>query len=238
MSKKAKKQKQRPSGSRTRAKKQHARARGKRTHSVQTPLKKTGDLYHIHSQSGLNSLLNSGRPTLVDFWAPWCAPCLRMGPVFEKVAARYGNRINFAKLNTEALPKLGSRFGVRSIPTIIAFSGRNEAKREIGVMNERRMRRFAESILPEEGEEVVEEDATEEEEPESTVENISKEDQPVTTLVDGKNGESHDPGTGQDPAMTPADIEKSEASIDIDSHGSKGFVQRIKRIFGRGKKTV
>ena len=154
MSKKKGKRKQAPPRNQ---KRKSSKGRGGHAASAQGSAKKTGNIYHIRSQAGLNSLLASGRPTLVDFWAPWCQPCLRMGPIFERIAARYGDQINFAKVDTEALPKVGGRYGVKSIPTIIAFSGRKEASRSVGLLNEQRMKHLAESLLPDDEEEEDEE---------------------------------------------------------------------------------
>ena len=159
MSKKSEKRKKKQEASRNRRRRQASRRKQTSKHkqrpktSSPGSVTKIGDLYHVRSQSGLNSLLVSGKPTLVDFWAPWCQPCLRMAPTFERMAASYGDRINFAKIDTQSSPQLGNRYGVRSIPTLIAFSGRKEAKREVGLMTEQKMRRLVESFLPEEEEE-------------------------------------------------------------------------------------
>jgi len=174
LSKKSKKKGKRQEASRNRRRKQASRrkqtSKHKRRPNTSSPgtVTKAGDLYQVHSQSELNSLLVSGKPTLVDFWAPWCQPCLRMAPTFEKMAASYGDRINFAKIDTQSSPQLGQRYGVRSIPTLIAFSERKETKREVGLMPEQKMRRLVESMLPEEEEETEEEEirAGQEEEPE------------------------------------------------------------------------
>lgn len=149
MSKKVKKRNKKRKSSKARSHRSHANRQQRRSTAMKLPDKSDG-LYHIHSQSELNALLRSGRPTLVDFWAPWCMPCRRMGPIFAKIADRYGDRINFAKVDVQGLPQVGSRFGVRSIPTIIAFKGERVAQTEIGLMNEGKMRRFAEQFLPKE----------------------------------------------------------------------------------------
>ena len=59
--------------------------------------------------------------TVVDFWAPWCAPCRMVAPVIEALAEEYEGRVKFAKVNVDEVPGVASRYGVRSIPTIGIF---------------------------------------------------------------------------------------------------------------------
>ena len=58
---------------------------------------------------------------LVDFWATWCPPCRKQGPIVEQVAARVQGKAKVAKLDVDAAPKIAQRFGIRSIPTLIVF---------------------------------------------------------------------------------------------------------------------
>lgn len=74
-------------------------------------------------------------PVLVDFWAPWCAPCKMMAPIFEQVAGEVEPRVRFLKLNTEDYPDAAAPLGIRSIPTLILFKQGREAARVSGAMD-------------------------------------------------------------------------------------------------------
>lgn len=81
-------------------------------------------------------------PVVVDFWAEWCGPCKMMAPVFARVAEEMKTRARFAKVDTEAEPRLSQRYGIRSIPTLILFQGGVEQDRLSGALDAPSLRRW------------------------------------------------------------------------------------------------
>ena len=73
---------------------------------------------------------------LVDFWAPWCSPCLMQGPIVEKVAAAMAGQVKVGKCNVDKAPNTSERFGIRNIPTLIILKDNQEVERFIGVRQE------------------------------------------------------------------------------------------------------
>jgi thioredoxin len=72
-------------------------------------------------------------PVVVDLWAAWCGPCRIIAPVIDELAATMAGRVRFAKLNIDENPATATRFGVRSIPTLLVFRGGQEIDRIVGV---------------------------------------------------------------------------------------------------------
>ena len=68
-------------------------------------------------------VLQSDKPAIIDFWAEWCAPCRQIAPVIKQLAAEYGDQVKIVKMDIEANPGTPAKYGVRAIPTILAFQG-------------------------------------------------------------------------------------------------------------------
>jgi thioredoxin 2 len=82
-------------------------------------------------------------PVLVDFWAPWCGPCLSMAPAYAEAASRLEPKVRVIKVNTEEAPRLSAQLGIRSIPTLAVFRNGKEVARTAGAMSAEQLVRFA-----------------------------------------------------------------------------------------------
>ena len=87
-------------------------------------------------------VLKSDKPVLVDFWAPWCAPCRMLAPTVEAVAEKYADAARVVKLNVDENPSVSQRYGIKGIPTLILFKGGKEEERVVGATSKEAISRM------------------------------------------------------------------------------------------------
>ena len=97
---------------------------------------------HIHKNNFEQEVMQSDRPVLLDFWAPWCAPCRMIMPSIEAIAKERPD-IKVGKINIDEQPELASRYGVMTIPTLLVIKNGDIANQAVGA----RSKRAIESLL-------------------------------------------------------------------------------------------
>jgi thioredoxin 2 len=102
-----------------------------------------GEPIALTSKTFDKTIERNDAPVIVDFWAPWCGPCRAMAPVFDRAAKELEPRARFAKVNVDEEPAIAARFGIRGIPTLIAFEKGKVAKQHAGLVDIGFLRRLA-----------------------------------------------------------------------------------------------
>lgn len=81
------------------------------------------EVVEVTDQTFDEEILQSEKPAIIDFWAEWCAPCRAISPIIKALAEEYGDRVKVAKMDIDSNPSTPGRYGVRAVPTVLAFKG-------------------------------------------------------------------------------------------------------------------
>jgi thioredoxin len=90
-------------------------------------------------------VMNNDKPVLVDFWAPWCAPCKALAPTLDDVAAEYADEMEIVKVDIDENPNLAKRFDVRGIPLLMVVKNGHETARTFGTISRSRLDAFVDA---------------------------------------------------------------------------------------------
>jgi thioredoxin 1 len=90
---------------------------------------------------------NASEPLLVDFWAPWCAPCRMLTPVVEEIAGENVGKFKVTKVNVDESPVISEKFGIRSIPTLLFFKAGEKRDQTVGVLGKAEITRRLQALV-------------------------------------------------------------------------------------------
>lgn len=91
--------------------------------------------------------IESGAPVVIDFWATWCGPCIKLGPIVEELAEKYDGKATFGKVNIDDNDEVASENKVRNIPTVLFFKDGKVAERSVGLVKLADLESKLQSIL-------------------------------------------------------------------------------------------
>jgi len=101
----------------------------------------------VDDKSFKDIVIEAKIPFLVDFWAPWCAPCRSIAPIGDELAGEYVGRVGFAKVNVDENPKIATEYGIRSIPTLLIFKDGKPLTQIVGLRPKAELKKQLDGVL-------------------------------------------------------------------------------------------
>ena len=105
------------------------------------------DVMEVNDQNFEQEILQADRPAIIDFWAEWCAPCRAIAPIVKELADEYGDRVKIVKMDIDANPGTPGRYGVRAIPTVLAFQNGQVVEQPQGARPKSDFKAMVEKLL-------------------------------------------------------------------------------------------
>jgi thioredoxin 1 len=102
---------------------------------------------HVSDAEFEEKILQAELPVIVDFWAPWCAPCKMVAPILENLASEFAGKVIIAKVNTDENPEWAMKFGVQGIPMMLFFNNGALVHQEAGALPESKIRDMVDTFF-------------------------------------------------------------------------------------------
>jgi thioredoxin 1 len=105
------------------------------------------DIVDVSDNSFQAEVLDSAQPVIVDFWAEWCGPCRQIAPIIKEIAGDYDGKVKVVKVNVDEAPQTAGAYGIRSIPSVLAFQGGQVVEQLMGARPKASFIEMADKLL-------------------------------------------------------------------------------------------